>query len=87
MRRQSRKPENDTSYEEVLHHTLVQMAQIVLKANAQRTVHDVTSFSGHLQGRAEQMVNEEISNVMNAAMEVTGSQTGNKYVQSYSFVF
>lgn len=54
------------------------MTQIVLKANAQRTVHDVTSFVDHLQNRAENIVNDELLTVLTAAQDIAGSSAVNK---------
>eukprot|EP01033_Poteriospumella_lacustris_P001221 gene1222-887_t len=68
----------DGGYEEILRLTLVQIAQILLKGGAARTVHDLTSFSGHLQGRAEQMVDEELSAVLLAIEKLSGSVTINR---------
>jgi hypothetical protein len=70
----------DGGYEEILRLTLVQIAQILLKGGAARTVHDLTSFSGHLQGRAEQMVDEELSAVLLAIEKLSGSVTINRSV-------
>jgi hypothetical protein len=61
------------------------MTQIVLKANAQRTVHDVTSFVDHLQNRAENIVDEELLTVLTAAQDIAGSSAVNK-AAAYSFV-
>lgn len=70
----------DGGYEEILRLTLVQIAQILLKGGAARTVHDLTSFSGHLQGRAEQMVDEELSAVLLAIEKLSGSVALNRSV-------
>lgn len=70
----SKSAEND-AYLGLLHSSLVAMMQIILKANAARTVHDVSSFSQHLYTRADQAVHEEIVNIMAKAAEVHGSSS------------
>lgn len=55
------KAEPVESYKALIHDNLSNMMQILLKANAAQTVHDVSLFSQHLHSRAESAIAEELA--------------------------